>query len=365
MIHLKKISLNQLCILVILTQVGVGVLSIPYSYLEYSGYDSWMSILIGGVLSQAFILIMYLLGKRYPDRTLPQYIFSVVGKPLGSILNFLIAIYYALSSLLVVISYSDVINRWVLFKTPWFVILGFSLTIAAYIASSTLRSMATVTQFIMFLFMIGFVIIFISGMGKGDWRNFLPVGTHGLGPILKGVLLSFWLYSGYDILLYLFPFVEYRKKKEILMTMSLANGITTFFYVLISVIVIYNFNENQLKYIPEPMVYILRKFKWPVVQSLDILFMTIWLAVTSVTAYVYLFLSARYMALVRRKENQKHLLLVCMIAILCFIAGLWFSDRQLLSRFSTYHNTSSFIMVSIVPTILLLISWVRGKAVKG
>jgi spore germination protein (amino acid permease) len=365
MIHLKKISLNQLFCLVILTQVGVGVLSIPYAYSEYAGYDSWMSILIGGVVSQAFILIMYQLGKRYPDRSLPQYIFAVAGKPFGSVLNFLIAIYYALSSLLVVISYTDVINRWVLFKTPWFAIVGFSLTIAAYIGSSTLRSMATVTQFIMFLFMIGFVIIFISGMGKGDWRNFLPVGTHGLIPILKGVLLSFWLYSGYDILLYLFPFIEYRKKIEILITMSLANGITTFFYVLISVIVLYNFNEIQLKYIPEPMVYILRKFKWPVVQSLDILFMTIWLAITSVTAYVYLFLSARFMALVRSKESQKHTLLVWMITIVCFIAGLWFSDRQLLNQFSTYHNKASFIIVSLLPALLLLVSWVRGKAVKG
>ncbi|MFB7142581.1 GerAB/ArcD/ProY family transporter [Gottfriedia sp. NPDC056225] len=80
-----------------------------------------------------------------------------------------------------------------------------------------------------------------------------------------------------------------QKKIEILFAMSFANGITTFFYVLITIIVTYNFSETQLNTITEPMVFILRKFRWPVVQSLDIVFMTIWLSVTTATIYLYLF----------------------------------------------------------------------------
>jgi spore germination protein (amino acid permease) len=365
MIHLKKISINQLICLVILTQVGVSVLKVPFDEARYSGYDSWMSLLIGGVVAQAVILIIYQLGKRYADQPLPQYISAIVGKPLGSVLNFLLAAYCAQSSLMVIISYSDVINRWVLFETPWFVLIGVSTMIAAYIASSSLRSMAAITQMIMLMFLICFVIVFISGMGQGDWRHFLPVGTHGFGPIIKGALPASWLYAGYELLLYAFPFVKCRKMKEIVIAMSVANGFTTFFYVLISVIVTYNFSESQLNSIPEPMVFILRKFNWPVVQSLDILFMTIWLSVTTVTVYVYLFLSARYLAFVSGKETRKHPLLVWILAIVCFAVGLWGSDRQWIFRFSDYHNKATVIIIAIVPTFLLLASLARGKAAGG
>ncbi|UPM53372.1 GerAB/ArcD/ProY family transporter [Gottfriedia acidiceleris] len=364
MIQLKKVSINQLVCLVILNQVGVSVLSIPYKMSQLSGYDSWMSIIIGGVIAQIGILIIYQLGKSYPDRPFQQYISTIIGKPLGSIINFLFAAYCAESCLMVIISYSDVINRWLLFETPWFVLIGLLVMISGYIASSTLRSISTLTQSIMVMFLICFVIVFISGFGKGDLRHFLPIGTHGIAPILKGALPSFWAYAGYELLLYVFPFVKCNKKKDIFIATSVANGITTFFYVFIAFVVTYNFSENQLNFIPEPMVFILRKFRWPVVQSLDILFITIWLSVTLVTAYIYLFLSARYLAFLGKKENRNHPLLVWIIAIVCFGAGLFFSNRQWIPKFSEYHNIATEFMIMGVPSLLLLISFVKERVAK-
>ncbi|MGV2942513.1 GerAB/ArcD/ProY family transporter [Mesobacillus sp. LC4] len=364
MIHLEKISLNQLICLVILTQIGVGVLSIPFDVSRNSGFDSWMSILMGGIIAQVVILIIYQLGKRYPDGPLPHNISSITGKWLGAILNFLFAAYFLESSLMVVVSYSDVLNRWVLFETPWFVLIGMSFTIAAYIASSRLRTIATITQVIMVMFMLCFIIIFISGIGKGDIRHFLPIGSHGLLPILKDTIPAFWSYAGYELLLYTFPFVQSRKKRDILMAMSIANGFTTFFYLLITVIVTYNFSEGVLNTISEPMVFILRKFNWPILQSVDILFMTMWLSVTTVTVYVYLFLSARYLSHFKSKEITNHSLLVCILALLGFVAGLWGSDRKVLNLFSNFHNKATIITIAIIPAILLLVSFVRGKEAK-
>jgi spore germination protein (amino acid permease) len=365
MIHLEKISLNQLVCLVILTQVGVHVLKMPYDESRNAGYDSWLSILIGGLIAQAAIWIIYELGKRYPDRSLPQYISAIVGRPLGFILNFLIAAFFVESSLMVVVSYTDVINRWVLFRTPWIVLIGVSFIIIAYISSSTLRSIATITQTLMLMFLICFAIIFISGMGKGDWRHFLPVGTHGIGAILKDSFPAIWAYSGYELLLFVFPFLKYHKKKDILIAMSVANAFTTLFYVSIAVIVTYNFSESQLKSIPEPMIFILRKFNWPVVQSLDILFMTIWVSMVAVTGYVYLYLSARFLAFVGSKEIRNHTLLVWILTIVCFVVGLWGSDRQWLLRFTSYHDKATGIFTVIVPTLLFLTALVRRKAAGG
>ncbi|PGZ92485.1 GerAB/ArcD/ProY family transporter [Bacillus sp. AFS029533] len=362
MIQLKKISINQLICLVILNQVGVSVLSIPYKMSQISGYDSWMSLIIGGVIAQIGILVVYQLGKNNPNQPIQQYIVSIIGKPLGLIINLLFAAYCAESCLMLIVSYSDVINRWLLFETPWFVLIGLLVIVTGYIASSSLRSISTITQSITLMFLVCFGIIFISSFGKGgDIRHFLPIGTHGITPILKGAVPAFWAFAGYELLLYVFPFVKCKKKKEIFVAMSIANGITTLFYVFIAFIVTYNFSEKQLTLIPEPMIFILRKYRWPVVQSFDILFIAIWLSVTLVTAYIYLFLSARYLAFIGRKENRNHSLLVWLIAIVCFVAGLFFTQRQLIPRFSDYHNITTPIFIMGVPTILLLISFVKEK----
>ncbi|MDU0206033.1 MULTISPECIES: GerAB/ArcD/ProY family transporter [Paenibacillus] len=361
MIHLKKLSLTQLFNLIILTQVGVSVLSIPFAESKHSGYDSWISVFIGGVIAQAIITIIYCLSARYADRALPQYMNNIVGKVMGSILNMVIGLYCAESSLMVIVSYSDVLSRWVLIRTPWLVLVGIAVGIAAFIASSSLRSIAVITQNIMIMFFIAMVIIFISGIGKGDIRHFFPIGSHGMGAIMKDALPAFWAYAGYELLLYVFPTLSYRKKKDVFLVMTAANGCTTLFYMLISIIVTFNFSENQLRVIPEPMVFILRQFKWPVVQSLDIVFMTIWLSVTTVTAYVYLFLAARYISFTFGKEKGNHAVIVWLLGIFCFGLGLFGSDRKVIFQFSNYHSFATLIVIAIIPSLLLLISITRGK----
>ncbi|MFB7142583.1 GerAB/ArcD/ProY family transporter [Gottfriedia sp. NPDC056225] len=172
MIHLKKISINQLICLVITTQIGAHVLSIPYTESRHSGHDAWMSVLIGGVFAQLVIVLIYQLGKRYPTLTSQQYVYQIVGRPIGVIVNLLFAIYCAESSIMVAISYSDILHRWVLYETPWIVLVGFSFLMAAYTASPSLRSMSTVSQSVLTLLVISAAIIIISGIGKGNCSIF-------------------------------------------------------------------------------------------------------------------------------------------------------------------------------------------------
>lgn len=357
-----KISLKQLFCLVILTQVGVHILAIPYDESRHSGHDAWMSVLLGGVYAQLGILIIYFLGKRYGQRTLPQYISTIVGKPLGAVINLLFCLYCAESCIAVIIGYTDVLSRWMLYSTPWWVISGVLFAVTAYIATSSLQAISTITETLMLIFLVCFSIVFISGTGKGEMFHFMPILNHNLHSIWMDSLPSFWAYAGYELLLYVFPYVKCRKQKHILLTVSAANGFTTFFYLLVTVIATYSFSENQLNSVMEPMIFILRQFAWPVVQSLDLLFLALWLLVTLATVYVYLFLSARYLAFVGTKEFRKHSLLVWGIAALCMGIGQLGSDRQWLLDFSAYHKNVSIVGILCVPTILLLISILRRKA---
>jgi spore germination protein (amino acid permease) len=362
MIHLKQISVKQLFCLVLLSQIGVHTLTIPFEESRHSGYDAWMAILIGGALAQVAILVVYHLGKRYADQTLPQYITKIVGKPIGIIVNLLFVLYFLEASLFVSVAYSDILSRWLFFTTPWPVIIGLIVMLAAYIASSNLRSIAAITEIVILFFLIGVIIVALSSLGRGDLRHFLPVGAHGIGPIIWDGLFASLTFGGFELLLYVFPYVKCRKKKDILLALSAANGCTTLFRLLVTAVVVYNFGEEQLDSIREPMLFILRQFEWPVIQSLDILFISIWLAVIIVTVYVYMFLSARFLAFASGNNHRKHPLFVWVLAAICFTIGLWGSDRQWFLKLACYYVFSAGIMFAVVPIILLLISLARGKA---
>ncbi|WP_257144007.1 GerAB/ArcD/ProY family transporter [Bacillus sp. AFS002410] len=290
MIQVKKISTNQLLCLIAMNQIGVHVLSIPYEQSKYSGYDSWIAVLLGGVYAQLIILIIYALGKRYPNEPIQQYICKIVGKPLGKLLIILFSLYFIESLLTEAVTYADVISRWVLFETPWSAILGLFFLVSVYAASCSFRTISTVTQLILVMFVFCALIIIVCGVGKGTFLHFLPIGSHGIGAIVKDSRPSFLTYAGYDVLLYAFPFVVCQKKKEILVASSIANLITTIFYVMLAIIVTYNFSENQLKTISEPMIFILRKFSMPVLHNIDIVFITIWISVVLATVFIYLFI---------------------------------------------------------------------------
>ncbi|MEE6450521.1 GerAB/ArcD/ProY family transporter [Gottfriedia acidiceleris] len=361
MIHFKKISTNQLVYLIALNQIGVHVLTIPYSQSKYSGYDSWMSVLLGGIYAQLLIFVTYGVCKRFPNESIGQFIRKIIGKPVGKFLLFLLAIYCAESSLSVAVAYCDVLNRWVLFETPWSVTLGLIFLIAVYAATSSFRSIATISQTIFVMFGICTFIILVSAIGQGTFRHFLPIGAHGIGSIAKDSLSSFQAFAGFELLLYAFPFVACQKKKEILISSSIANGITTVFYVTITIIVTYNFSENQLHMISEPMVFILRKFRMPVMQSLDILFMTIWLSVALSTVFIYLFLSAKYVACVFRNESKNHTWLVWIIGALSYIIGLFEENRENQFKFIDYHHATTVLFVSIMPIFLYVFILFREK----
>ncbi|MFB7142582.1 hypothetical protein ACFCYN_23525 [Gottfriedia sp. NPDC056225] len=42
--------------------------------------------------------------------------------------------------------------------------------------------------------------------------HILPIGSHGIIAVLKDSIPSFWAYAGYELLLYVFPFVQCKKR---------------------------------------------------------------------------------------------------------------------------------------------------------
>jgi len=66
----EKISALQLGLLIIVTVIGVGILTLPRTVTEIADTDGWLLIIIGGALVIVLALIINSLGNMFPDKTI-------------------------------------------------------------------------------------------------------------------------------------------------------------------------------------------------------------------------------------------------------------------------------------------------------
>ena len=109
-----RISSVNLFYVLAQTIIGVGLLSLPHQTHHTAGSDGWISILITGFFIQLIVLIIWLLCRKFPNLTLFDFSKVILGKTLGTVVNFLYIIYLLTNICYIFIVYTDTLKRWIL-----------------------------------------------------------------------------------------------------------------------------------------------------------------------------------------------------------------------------------------------------------
>jgi spore germination protein (amino acid permease) len=356
----ETITGRQLISLVFMAQLGTEVLSLPHAVADNAGHDTWLAVLLSGLVAQAGIVLIWWLGGRYPTRNFYAYTTLILGKPIGASINLLYGCYYTLSGLLLASLYTDILRRWIFVRTPSWVIMLMFLIVCGYAATLTLRKLAYVSQSFMTFSYIAFLLIVLSGIYGLDVRNLLPVISVGWVPVMKGVYTALSAYIGYDLLLYAYPYVKIQSKKKLLLAMTLANAFTIMYYIAVCLVCTMKFSLEQLKVIPEPIVFILKNYRVEILQSFDILFLIFYICIVSATIYVYFFMAAKAFHHLRVEGLGKQHIWVWTIVSVSFIGGFFMTKRSSILQVSSIQDRLSIILIIVLPIVLLMISALRG-----
>ncbi|MDR6550625.1 GerAB/ArcD/ProY family transporter [Paenibacillus qinlingensis] len=357
-----SISNLQLIYLVILTQIGTRVLILPYDEAKYAGNHGWLAVLLGGFAAQIGIMLIWWLGKRYPTQNIFQYLQSSVGRPIGAALTLLYALYFTYSACVVTLIYLEILNRWVMVKTPWWVLLLLFLLASGYAAMSSLRVLTFISQSLVSILVVSYLLVLFSGIKQSEFSNLLPLWQHTQGSsFVQGIFQGFSACLGYDLLLYAFPYVRGHSNKKILGAMTWANGLTTLYYFTVVLICSLSFTPEQLSIVPEPIVFILKQYDWQLFQSIDIVFIVFWFTILSATVYVYLFLAGKAMSHIGKGHKGNHVRWVIIITVICYAIGIWFPDKKVITLIGgTPYRISSIMCVVAIPLLLLIVSHISS-----
>lgn len=351
-----SITKFQLFFFLIQTQIGIGLLSLPNVVQKTAKGDGWISTIFAGVAVQLIITFYWLLLKRFPNYTYPEIAQRILGRFFGKIINFVIYMNFILLNGLVTILFIKLINLWLLPLTPSWILSLIILIASIYLAISDLRMIARFFIIASSLILLVLFLSFLSLFIPKEVQFIFPIGSSGMKNILMGSNNSLLAILGFEGLLFVFPFIIHNKK-GVLKTITLSNIFITIFYTYFIFITLITFSPDQLAQMREPILNLFRGISYKMIDRLDLLFLSIWIVPMTTSVIAYLFFASKSMNL----EKKSYPKAVIINGIIVFFITLIPHDDKTVTLFNKYLTYLSYTVVFIIPTLLLILSYVFKK----
>lgn len=170
---------------------------------------------------------------------------------------------------------------------------------------------------------------------------------------MKGVQDSTISMYGFEMMLIVYPLSEGTNKQR-LITISLASGFVTLLYVFVVSTCLMVFNSEQIKMIPEPVIYLVKSLNFYIVDRADILFLPIWAVtlVCSIVSYCYA-ASIGLSVLFSRKSHKRFTPFVKIISFMIALAPVTPAGAHLFDTVTTY---AAYVFIAGFSMVLLMLS---------
>lgn len=357
----NKTSNNQLKALIVSIIIGVGILSMPSSVAETMENGGWLSIILGGALSIPFIIIMNKLTRIYPGKTYFEFGKEIVPPFIFNIISIVFLIYYIITSAFTVRIFGEVIKAFLLETTPTEIIIIAMLLVTSYIGRceiEVIARMAMIVYPIIILTTIGVVLFSIPGI---DFTNLLPIlprTSISFKAVLKGTLITFFSYMGYEIILVAMGNVE-KPDESLKYSMSAIIHVIVI-YLLLFFITLSQFGIHELKRQIWPSLVLVREIGFPgfFVENLDGIVMAVWVMVVFATLGPFMYSSGIVLSSIFSTKEHDYFV-TSMIPIIYALSLIPQNLRDVYRYMDISINVIGLISVVIFPTILFIIAKVK------
>ncbi|KOO48819.1 GerAB/ArcD/ProY family transporter [Viridibacillus arvi] len=293
-----QLSRVQFFLLLFIVETGVSYISFQTELINSGGRDSWLIFIVFTL----FHFVQLLFYEKFYEKLK---------------LNAFFALLYKLWWIILCISYLAYIDYtlavWGFPSTPTYLVICLIVSVSLYANLSQPETAVNLGVILLPLIVIFLIFIFMS-TGNLVWTNVFPIGTSSGEQWLLGFQKSQTAYMGVELY---FIFRVFVKKGQIIKWKPLVLYqliIGTFSIASVVGAQLY-FSLEELRIIPEPIMYILKSEEVTFVKRLDIFFIYIWLT-WSIINVTLLGLSIR---VVHFSKKRKHPQLQIVLLHLAFV----------------------------------------------
>ncbi|WP_053954784.1 GerAB/ArcD/ProY family transporter [Inediibacterium massiliense] len=355
-----KISSFQLGMMISITIVGVGILTIPRSLTEKVGPDGWIVLSITVLLALGIGRIFTTLVEKFYPQNMVEYSNSLVGKILGTLIALSFCIYLVIFTSFELRIFGEITKAYLLFNTPIEVLMITLLLTATYLVRSGIESIVRMAQ-LLFPFVIIFaILITIPVLGELHFSNLLPVFKTPISKIIQAIPITFFSFVGIEMIMVCANFVVDPEniKKDIDLSVLIVAGI----YMFIVVVTVSRFGLVETTHIIWPSLELFKTIDLPgaFIENIQIFVIAVWIITVFMTVVPLYFGASLTLSRIFKSKEQNYLVLF-LIPFIYFIALIPENIAQLgdyADKFSYYLGTLHMV---IIPSILLLLSYIKKK----
>ncbi|MGD6833570.1 GerAB/ArcD/ProY family transporter [Sutcliffiella halmapala] len=352
----KSISQSQLYFIIIQSQMGVGILSLPFAVHSTAKGDGWISTILAGIVLQIWLLIFLTLSRWFPEKNIYQIMKHLFGRFIGSILIIAYILYFTAVAALVAVLQTGLINKWILTLTPFWIIYVLIIVVAVYLATDNILTIARF--FSLTTGVILFFILLVSTVYRdANLSYILPVGDGGIKNIfiaVKDVLIAL---AGFEIILMVYPLL--KDKKKTFKTLTLANVTTISIYTFLVFTSLIIFSPVEITLVPEPVLYMLKAISFEIIERLDLIFLSIWVIPMTNSFIIFLYQASK--GLKELFHADSHSPFVPIIVIPIFISGFFLQDKFIIQKIDSLFQYIIYSFVFFLPITFLIFGVFKKK----
>ena len=353
-----RISNYQLAMVIITTSIGIGIFSLPSDVVQYAGTDSWLIVLLSGLLNAVIAMLMVKLCAMFPQKSFPEYSRIILGKFLGNLVTAIFALLSIYSAGLVLRSFTEILNLFIMFRTPAIVIMVTFMLVCAYLVKGGVEVIGRFLEIIFLLLFLPFGILILLGLRQADMTNLLPILYHFPQNMTHIVPMILFSLGGYQVTLYFAAYLKNPAKAY--RSVVLAVAFTALFTAFAVGACVAKFGTKLTAQMTWPLIHFIRgsNVTGIFMESLDGVLILLWtflVFTTIVTNYYIASLSASKIFHINMQRK-----LVIPIGILIILAALSVQNiSHLFDRLRGARMAEVLVLIDAIPILLFLVAKVR------
>ncbi|MBB6176233.1 spore germination protein (amino acid permease) [Anoxybacillus tengchongensis] len=356
----NEVTTMQYIFLISGTQIGIGILSLPAQLADIANTDGWIAILIGWIISITASTIIIKTMEKHPQDTVFDLSHRYFGRIFGTLIHLAFVAYALLASITVVFTAIHITQVWILPNTPNYLIMILFMLPGFLITRNGVRVLGRYAEAVFYL-TIWMPILIAIPLQKGTILYMLPILKEGWTPIFQAVKTTILSFLGFELTFVFYPFL--KEKKHAIKAMVIANSISAFTFLLITVTCFIFFSPDETPSLIWPTLSLLKTIEFSFIERFEVIFLSFYLFVMSTTGIPYIFTTVFGMSqLIGKKDHTIVLLIaVCIFILTSFLYNPSFSHIQTMgSWWERYGLWGAYIFPVILFIYVSVAQWFRG-----
>jgi len=315
----EKISATQIALILTLTMIGTGILTLPQSLAKEAGADGWIIIVVGGVLGIALANIYGYIVKSHPHTKYMDILSMHLSKYVAYVIVVMTIIYLLILNGFIIRIFGEAIKMFLLFKTPIELIIFSMLLVSVFLVRKGIETLGRFAEIMIPIIFIPSLLLFMLALQNAEMKNLLPVFQVSIKEIVKAIPIVLFSFLGFE-LLFIFGFFV-NKPKEISEPINYAMIFVILAYIFLNSMTLLNFGVKQTQHLIWPTLSLFKTIEIPglFIENVEALVMSIWVLIAFTTiAPLHLATSYLMADIVGMKDNK--LLALPILPIIYLIA---------------------------------------------